>query len=102
MHNRNGNYQRRYTRSCGPVPLCAGQEVGCEAAVQAMLQLFESPNPEAAVIVDATNAFNSLNRGIAQRNIQYLCPSLSTVLINTYRKDVNMYIDGGATLSSEE
>jgi len=34
-------------------------------------------------------------------NIQCLCPSFSTILINTYRTDVNLYI-GGETLLSEE
>ena len=87
--------------AAGPLQLCAGQEAGCEAAVHAMQQLYESPDTEAAILVDATNAFNSLHRGNALRNIQHLCPSLSTVLINTYHEDVNLYIDG-VTLSTEE
>ena len=37
-----------------------------------------------AVLVDATNAFNSLNRQTTLRNIQYLCPSFSTILINMH------------------
>ena len=48
-----------------------------------------------------SNAFNSLNRQAALHNIQHLCPSFSTILINTYRTDVNLYI-GGETLLSEE
>ena len=35
------------------------------------------------------------------RNIQHLCPSFSTILINTYRVDVALYIEG-TTLFSEE
>ena len=87
--------------AAGPLQLCAGQEAGCEAAVHAMRQMFESPNAEAAILVDATNAFNSLNRESALRNIQHLCPSLSTILINTYREDVHLYIDGETMLSQE-
>ena len=48
--------------------------------------------------MDTSNAFNSLNW---QANIHQLCPSFSTVLINTYRSDVNLYI-GDETLLSEE
>ena len=87
--------------AAGPLQLCAGQEAGCEAAVHAVRQMFESPDTEAAILVDASNAFNSLNRENALRNIQHLCPSLSTVLINTYREDVHLFIDG-ETLFSEE
>ena len=51
--------------------------------------------------MDATNAFNSLNRQAALHNIQHLCPSFSTILINTYRVDVALYIDGSNLLSEE-
>ena len=69
--------------------------------MHAMHQIFESPDVEAAILVDATNAFNSLNRENALRNIQHLCPSLSTILINTYLEDVHLYIDGETMLSEE-
>ena len=51
--------------------------------------------------MDASNAFNSLNQQAALLSIHQLCPSFSTVLINTYRSDVNLYI-GGETLLSEK
>jgi hypothetical protein len=44
---------------------------------------------------------HSLNRENALRNIQHLCPSLSTVLINSYREDVNLFIDGETLISAE-
>ena len=66
-----------------------------------MRKLFESPDTEAAILVDASNAFNSLNRQAALRNIQHLCPSLSKVLTNTYREDVQLFIDGVTLLSQE-
>ena len=87
--------------AAGPLQLCAGQLSGCEAAVHSMRQLFSSPDIEAVILVDASNAFNSLNRQAALFNIQRLCPSFSTILLNTYRADVNLYI-GGETLLSEE
>ena len=66
-----------------------------------MRQMFESSETEAIILVDATNAFNSLNRQVALRNIRHLCPPLSKILINTYREDVRLFIDGETLLSQE-
>ena len=59
----------------GALQVCAGQLSGYEAAVHFMHKIFESPETEAAILVDATNAFNCLNRQVALRNIHQLCPS---------------------------
>ena len=88
--------------AAGPLQLCAGQLSGCESAVHAMRELFESPEIEAIILVDTTNAFNSLNRQAALRNIHHLCPPLSKILINTYREDVCLFIDGETLLSQED
>ena len=56
---------------------------------------------DAVILVDASNAFNSLNRQAALRNIHQLCPALSKVLTNTYREDVQLFIDGEVLLSQE-
>ena len=66
-----------------------------------MRQLYSSASVDAVILVDASNAFNSLNRAAALHNIQYLSPSFSTILINIYRMDINLYIDRH-TLHSEE
>ena len=87
--------------AAGPLQVCAGHISGCEAAVHAMRQVYESQQTEAVILVDASNAFNALNRNAALRNIQHLCPSLSKILINTYRDDTQLFIDG-STLYSQE
>ena len=87
--------------AAGPLQLCAGHISGCEAAVHAMRQVFEAPETDAVILVDASNAFNSLNRQTALRNVQHLCPALSKALINTYREDVQLFIDGEVLLSQE-
>ena len=61
--------------------LCAGQDGVCEAAVYAVRQLFESSDCEAVLLIDA---FNSLNRHTALRNVLYQCPGLATIVINCY------------------
>ena len=78
----------------GPIQLCASFEGGCEAAVHAMHQLFSMPHCDAVIQVDATNAFNSLNRQVALRNVLHLCPSLAKIVINSYRQEINLFIDG--------
>ena len=52
--------------------------------MHAVRSFFEQEVTEAILLVDASNAFNSLNRSSALHNIRCLCPSLATILINTY------------------
>ena len=47
------------------------------------------------------NAFNSLNRKVALLNIHQLCPSLATILTNTYRENTSLFIDGETLFSQE-
>ena len=72
--------------SVGPLQLAAGMEGGCEAAVHAMTSLFESDDCDGILLVDATNAFNSLHRSTALHNIRFICPEFATYIyiINTY------------------
>ena len=79
--------------AAGMLQLCVGQEPGGEAVIHAMRQLFQDDTSEAVILVDDTNAFNSLNREAALHNIKYLCPSLATVLINTYRGATQLFIE---------
>ena len=50
--------------AAGATQLCAGQRSGIEAAIHA-IELFERDSSDALLLVDATNAFNSLNRATA-------------------------------------
>ena len=47
--------------SCSNVQMCSGQEAGSEAAIHAVREVFENEETEAALLVDATNAFNNIN-----------------------------------------
>ena len=86
-------------KAAGSSQLSAGQESGSEAAVHAMHKIFQEADTEAIMEVDATNAFNSLNRQSTLQNIQTLCPSFATVLIN--RQSAELFIDGETVLSQE-
>ena len=73
-------------RAAGSIQLCAGQISGIEAAIHAMNIAFEDDGVEAAILVDASNAFNNLNREAALRNIHKVCPALAVIATNTYQK----------------
>ena len=61
----------------GPLQTCAGHAAGSEAAVHAMRDVFDADGGKGALLVDASNAFNSINRQAALHNISVLCPALS-------------------------
>ena len=88
-------------RAAGDQQLCAGQEAGCEAAVHALRQIFDSAGSEGVLLVDASNAFNSLNRQVALHNIKLLCPTISTVLNNTYHDPAQLFVDHQVIFSEE-
>ena len=81
----------------GSLQLCAGQIAGIEAAIHFMRESFHDESTEAVLLVDASNAFNSVNREAALHNIRHVCPALATVLINTYREATELFV-GGSTL----
>ena len=87
--------------AAGPHQLCAGQIAGTEAAVHAGRSVFDNDDSDAILLVDATNAFNSLNRSVALHNIQQLCPPLACVLINTYRSPASLFVSGDTILLEE-
>ena len=88
-------------KTVGTQQLCAGLVSGAEAGVHAMRTLKDDPDTEAVLMVDATNAFNTLNREAALRNIRILCPALAPILINTYREDSPLFIEGEVIFSRE-
>lgn len=88
--------------AAGPLQVCAGQTGGCEAAIHAMRQIFAESTTEGVLLVDAENAFNSVNRIAALHNIEVICPSFSKVLINTYRNSIRQVIPGSGEITSCE
>ena len=45
---------------------------------------------------------STMNRQTALHTIQYMCPPLATVLINTYRNPSQLFITGGDEILSKE
>ena len=87
--------------AAGTLQLCAGQECGIEAAIHAMRKVFNSSESEGVLLVDATNAFNSVNREVYLRNVQHLCPALAPIAINCYHLPASLFVGGESLLSNE-
>ena len=85
----------------GPLQFCAGQDAGYEAAVHAMRSVFDAEDTEGVLLIDAKNAFNSLNRAAALHNIQVLCPCLAPTMIDLYKSNTDLFVDGESILSQE-
>ena len=88
--------------SAGSLQLCAGQKSGCEAAAHAMADIFSEEETDAILLVDASNAFNSLNRKALLHNIQYICRPMSTYVRNCYGTPSRLFIAEGREIESAE
>ena len=88
--------------AAGPLQAATGLPSGSEAAIHAMKQIFENEETDAVILVDASNAFNSLNRRVALHNVQVICPNFSRILINTYRQPSRMIVFGSTDILSTE
>ena len=86
----------------GSLQLCAGQKSGSEASIHAMHTIFESDDTDAVLLIDASNAFNALNRAAALHNIRILCPIIAIYAINTYRQPARLFVIGGKEIVSAE
>jgi len=88
--------------AAGATQVCAGQEAGIEAIIHACTELFAADDADALLLVDATNAFNRLNRAAALHNIRFICPPFATVLMNFYQVPTRLFVAGGYELKSRE
>ena len=73
----------------GTNQLCCGVRSGIEGAVHAITGMFEDhcdlPSGWGVLLVDASNAFNSLNHAALFWNVHVLWPCCSHFFFNTYR-----------------
>ena len=67
----------------GLIQVCAGLRSGPEAAIHAMHGILDADNADAMLLIDASNAFNLLNRASALHNVAVLCPSLATYVMGS-------------------
>ena len=63
-----------------------------------MNEIMSSQETVAILVVDATNAFNIINRQAALHNIGVIWPAISTMLNNTYQTPVKFFFTGGGVV----
>ena len=50
---------------------------------------------DAVLLIDAENAFNSINCKVMLRNLKFICPIIATYIINCYATPLRLFIVGG-------
>ena len=86
----------------GPLQTATGLQSGVEAAIHSMRCKFEDDRTDAVILVDASNAFNSLNCQATLHNIRVICPQIATILVNIYHRPARLIILGAYDIYSLE
>ena len=86
----------------GNLQLCGGHAGGCEVSRHALVDLFTQDDAEGVIQLDASNAFNSINRNILLHNAKIICPQFATYICNSYCTPARLFITGGAEIRSME
>ncbi len=81
---------------CGADQLCSGLKGGIEGAIHSVNTMFNERSSSGCCVlmVDAKNAFNSVNRVSGLWNARYLWPRCSRYLFNTYRGYSSLWVNG--------
>ena len=88
--------------SVGNLQLCGGHPGGCEVGVHAVLDMFNDADAEGVIQIDASNAFNSINRKLLLHNAKIICPQMATYIYNSYCAPARLFIVGGEEITSSE
>ena len=89
--------------AAGTLQTCSGIEAGIEAATHSMRKTFQKDSSECMLLVDASNAFNNLNRIVALHNVREICPSFHRFLDNSYKSPAKLFVaDSGSFIFSKE
>ena len=81
--------------AAGNLQVCVGHQAGGEATIHAMKEIFKDKEVEAAILVDATNAFNSINREAVLHRIAVKCPEINRYVQNYYGNHLNSSLVDG-------
>ena len=82
--------------------LCSGLETGCQVAVHAVSELYELEDTHGFIQVDASNAFNSINRQVLLHNVEIISPEIANYIINCYTLPARLFITDRKDLLSKE
>ena len=82
--------------TCSNDQLTCGLKAGVGGAIHALSDVFDDSKEDGCgmLLMDASNAFNSLNRETALWNARILWPSCSRFLFKTYRGFASLFVAG--------
>ena len=95
-------FKKDITDAAKPLQLSAGWEVAVEAAIHAIGDIFSNGDAEAAPLIDAENAFNSINRKVMLHNMNFICLIITTYITNCYITLARLFIIGGGEVLSKK
>ena len=66
-----------------------------ETAIHAMKDIFADVDTNAVLLIDAEDAFISINRKVVLHNLKFICLIIATYMINCYATPLRLFIVGG-------
>ena len=75
--------------------VCFDHQAGGEETIHAMKEILKDKEVDVTILVDATNAFNSINREAMLHNIAVKCPEINRYVQNCYGKSSKLFIVDG-------
>ena len=67
-----------------------------------MHDVFNDENTEGILLIDAENAFNSINRKVMLYSLNFICQVIATYISNCHMCPARLFIIGGGKLFSKE
>ena len=67
-------------QSVGSLQVCAGQDIGGESLIHAMRTIYEDQSAKVVLLVDASNAFNSISGNAFLHNVEVLKNVIPSIL----------------------
>ena len=67
-----------------------------------MYDIYNDEQSETVLLVDAENAFNSINKNVILHKISVLSPKISTDVSNSYQSAARLIVIGGKVILSKE
>ena len=78
--------------------VCVGHEAGCEVGAHVIDSIFSNDNTDNVLLIDAKNAFNSVNRIAFILNVKILCHTIAKFVSNCYSSSSRKLIIGGGEI----
>ena len=78
------------------------EDAGCEIAAHSMHDIFGTNETKAVVVVNAENAFSSINTQVFLHNIKHICLPIAIFVCICYNIPTSLFVLGGNELLSHE